>query len=233
MKPLVIGHRGAAAYALENTARSFQKAIEIGVDLIEFDVRESLDGYFIIIHDNHSGRISPRRYLVSKTHSTILKAIDLYENQKLLTLQEAFEMIPTSIGLMVEVKSIKSISKMIHLLEAQASTRLLMLTSFDLTLLSEFGKQSTKIPLGAVSKSPANILKAARMGIPFSNVCLDFQSITPKVISSWHQQNLRVFAWTVDCDKDIKGVLELRVDGIISNKPDLVKRIVSKIGGEN
>ena len=57
MNPLVIGHRGAAAYALENTALSFRKAVQMGVDWIELDVRESLDEEFMIVHDSHLGRI--------------------------------------------------------------------------------------------------------------------------------------------------------------------------------
>ena len=108
MKPLIVGHRGAAAYALENTALSFQKAIELGADWVEFDVHETLDGHFMVFHDSHLGRISPRCDLVKKTNSHDLKAIDLYQGQKLLDLHEAFEIIPSATGLMVEIKALRS-----------------------------------------------------------------------------------------------------------------------------
>ncbi|PYV44958.1 MAG: hypothetical protein DMG06_04275 [Acidobacteria bacterium] len=228
MRPLVIGHRGAAAYSLENTAASFQKAIEFGVDVIEFDTHESLDGEFIIIHDSHTGRLSPLRYSVSKSNSATLKAIDLYQEQKLLTLNEAFEMIPSSIGMMVEVKSLKSIAKMVKVLELQAASRSLILTSFDLALLAKVQTYTKRISIGIVSKSPANVAKARKMNILFSAVCLDFQGLTPNLVSQWRQQKLRTFAWTVDRSKDIERMVDLEVDGIISNKPDCVKAILLK-----
>ena len=203
-------------------------AIALGVDVIEFDTHESLDGEFIIIHDSHTGRVSPFRYSVSKSDSVTLKAIDLYQQQKLLTLDEAFEIIPSGIGLMVEVKSLRSVAKMVKLLELQAASRSLILTSFDLTLLSKIQTFTKEISVGVVSKSPANVAKAKKMNIFFSDVCLDFQGLTPNLVSQWRQQKLRTFAWTVDHSKDIERMLDLEVDGIISNKPDCVREILSK-----
>src|SRR5206468_5501241 len=139
---------------------------------IEFDTHESLDGEFIIIHDSHTGRVSPLRYSVSKSNSATLKAIDLYQEQRLLTLDEAFEIIPSSIGLMVEVKTLKSVAKMVKLLEVQAASRSLMLMSFDLTLLSKIQTCTREISIGILSKSPANVAKAKKMNIVFSDVCL-------------------------------------------------------------
>ena len=52
--PIIVGHRGAAAHVLENTAASFAAAVRFGANMIEFDVHESLDGEFIVIHDTHS-----------------------------------------------------------------------------------------------------------------------------------------------------------------------------------
>ncbi|MFN8007102.1 MAG: glycerophosphodiester phosphodiesterase [Terriglobia bacterium] len=58
MNPLVVGHRGAPAYALENTLASFQQAVAMGADMLELDVRESRDGKFLVIHDRDLRRIS-------------------------------------------------------------------------------------------------------------------------------------------------------------------------------
>jgi len=227
MKPLIVGHRGAAAYALENTALSFQKAIQLGTDWIEFDVHESLDGQFMVLHDTHLGRISPRRDLVKETHSKDLKAIDLYQGQKLLNLYEAFEIIPTAIGLMVEVKALRSFANMARFIEESALSRKLILTSFDFVLLSKIQAFSREFPLGVVSKSPKSVLKAQQMGIIFSEICLDFQQLTSSLVAQWHDMNFRIFAWTVDRPEDIERVLGLKVDGVISNWPDLVRAVVT------
>jgi glycerophosphoryl diester phosphodiesterase len=227
MKPLVVGHRGAAAYALENTALSFQKAIELGADWIELDIHESLDGQFMVLHDSHLGRISPRCDLVRKTRSNDLKAIELYQGQKLLDLHETFEIIPTAIGLMVEVKALRSFAKLARFLEQSALSRKLMLTSFDLLLLSKIQAFSRKFPLGVVSKTPKSVLKAQQMGIIFSDICLDFQHLTSSLVARWHDMNFRIFAWTVDRPEDIGRVLHLEVDGVISNRPDLIRAVLA------
>ena len=232
MKPLIVGHRGAPAYALENTALSFQKAIELGADWVEFDVHETLDGQFMVIHDSHLGRISPRCDLVKKTNSHDLKAIDLYQGQKLLDLHEAFEIIPSATGLIVEIKALRSFAKMAQFIEQKALSRKLMLTSFDLVLLCKIQAFSRKFSLGVVCKSPNSVLRAQEMGIIFSEICMDFQHLTSSLVAQWHDLNFRIFAWTVDRPKDIKRVVELGSDGIISNRPDLVREVLaSKLTG--
>ncbi len=224
-EPLVIGHRGAAAYALENTALSFRRAIELKVDFIEFDVRESLDGEFIIIHDNHLGRISPRRDVVCKTHSAVLKRIDLYQGQRLLTLPEAFQIIPEHIGLMVELKALRSVPQLVRIIDGELNSRRLLITSFDLALLLKVQACSQEVPLGVVSRVPDKVSKARGMGVTFSDVCLDFQCMDLPLMSLLRRRSYRVFAWTADRPKDIKRMLDLHVDGIISNRPDLVQEI--------
>jgi glycerophosphoryl diester phosphodiesterase len=92
--PIIVGHRGAAAHILENTAASFALAVRLGAHMIEFDVHESLDGEFIVIHDTHLGRISPRRDVVCQTHSRVLLGIQLNGGYQLLTLPQAVATIP-------------------------------------------------------------------------------------------------------------------------------------------
>jgi glycerophosphoryl diester phosphodiesterase len=92
--PIIVGHRGAAAYVLENTAASFALAVRFGAGMIELDVHESLDGAFIVVHDTHLGRVSSRRDVVCRTHSDVLSSIELNGGHRLLTLTETFTTIP-------------------------------------------------------------------------------------------------------------------------------------------
>ncbi|HEX2522781.1 MAG TPA: glycerophosphodiester phosphodiesterase [Terriglobia bacterium] len=226
MRPLVVGHRGAAAHALENTTASFEKAVKLGVDMIELDVHESLDPEFIVIHDTHVGRISSRRDIVRQTHSRFLRSIELHEHQKLLTLCEACATIPKQVGLMVEIKTLRNLERMAQLMEAEGQLREILLTSFDLSLLQRLQRISPSLRLGVVSRTVANPSKAKSLGLEFHTVCLDFHCLTRPVMPRLKKEYGRVFAWTVDRQRDIERVSQLGVDGIISNRPDEVHRIL-------
>lgn len=230
MRPLVIGHRGAAAHALENTRTSFDQAVSFGVDMIELDVHESVDGEFMVIHDAHLGRISGRRDIVRKTPVSVLKTVVLHGNHRLLTLSEAFKAIPAEIGIMVEIKVIRSFEKMVELLKRQARFRQVLATSFDLGLLMQVQHKGARVRLGIVSKMPSNLSRAAEMGLTFQDVCLDFHCLTKARTVQLQEQYGRVFAWSVDRPADIRRMLEYGVDGVISNRPDEVHRLMGSMG---
>lgn len=228
--PIIIGHRGAAAHILENTAASFAAAVQFGARMIELDVHESLDGEFIVIHDTHLGRISPRRDVVHERHSSVLQSIELHGGHRLLTLTRAFGVIPIPVGLMVEIKAIRSFQKLADLIHCQASCREVLVTSFDLGLLRKLQHCEPGLRLGVVSKTAARLLKAREIGLRFEDVCVDFQCLTASRVARLKRDYGRVFAWTVDRSRDIEKMVEFEVDGIISNRPDEVQRILGRCG---
>ncbi len=227
-KTLVIGHRGAASHALENTALSFSKAIEMGVDGIELDIRETLDHEFLVIHHDHLGRISQQPHRVDKTAAAVLKSVDLHGGLQLLSLEEAFKIIPARIGVLVEVKALRSYSKLVNRVALERRRRNLMLTSFDLTLLLKIYRMDPRLSLGVVSRSLRNIRKAQEMGVGFSSVCLDYQCLNQPLVDGLKTLDLKIFAWTVDRPQDMARMLDLEIDGIISNKPDLLKSLADQ-----
>ena len=224
--PIIVGHRGAAAHVLENTAASFAAAVHFGAGMIEFDVHESLDGEFIVIHDTHLGRISSRRDVVCQTQSDVLTAIELNGGHRLLTLPQAFAAIPETVGVMVEIKAIRSFPKLADLIQRQARHREVLTASFDLTLLRKLQDCVPSFRLGVVSKTIAKLPKARKLGLRFEDVCLDFQCLTASRVANLKREFGRVFAWTVDRPRDIQKLIDYKVDGIISNRPDEVARIL-------
>src|SRR6266851_1122996 len=92
-----VGHRGAAAYAPDNTVASFLRALEIGVDMIETDVRVSRDGRLVLAHDDEMG---PRggRLSVAKTDWAELRELNLGQGERPLVLEEAFEIVRGQCG---------------------------------------------------------------------------------------------------------------------------------------
>jgi len=228
--PIIVGHRGAAAHVLENTAASFAAAVRFGVDMIELDLHESLDGEFIVIHDTHLGRISSRRDVVCQTHSRVLLGIELNEGHRLLTLPQAFAGIPDPVGVMVEIKAIRSFQRLADLLGRYARHREVLATSFDLSLLQKLHNRDPSLRLGVVSKTIAKLSKARKTGLFFKDVCLDFQCLTASRVANLKREFGPVFAWTVDRPRDIQKMIDYEVDGIISNRPDEVAQLLVKGG---
>ncbi|MEW5974525.1 MAG: glycerophosphodiester phosphodiesterase [Acidobacteriota bacterium] len=227
--PLVIGHRGAAAYATENTAESFMRAIEFGVDLVELDVRETLDRDFAVVHDSHLGRISGTRLKIDQTPLNVLKSVPLQDGQTVLSLLQVIQMTPAGIGLLVELKSIRAIEKFVRLARAQADRAGEFLTaSFDLTLLRRVQRQAAELPLAVVGRTPACLDRARHLGLRFTTACLDFQCLERSMVNRLKHEGLRLFAWTVDRQADIDRMISLGVEGIISNRPDLVKARIAR-----
>jgi glycerophosphoryl diester phosphodiesterase len=231
MKPLVVGHRGAAAHALENTSASFDRAVAIGVDMIELDVHESLDGEFIVIHDAHLGRVSSGTDVVRKTHSKILKSVKLRNGQSILTLAEASRLIPRAVGLMVEVKAMHSFDKLSAWARQELSLREVMVTSFDLSLLLKLKAAFPQMIQGVVSKTTTHLSRAKALGLNARAVCVDYRCLSRASMPNLRQEWRQIFAWTVDRRQDIERMLELGVDGIISNRPDIVREALARWPG--
>src|SRR5678815_2223735 len=115
--PLIIGHRGASAVAPENTLAAFRKAIEVGADGIEFDVRLTRDGVPVVIHDDNLKRTGGRPDLIRATSLADLQRADVgswftrapnetYAGERIPTLEPVFQLFePTNSLLYLEMKS--------------------------------------------------------------------------------------------------------------------------------
>ncbi len=105
---LKIGHRGARAYAPENTITSFRKAIELDVDAIEFDVRKTKDNKLVVIHDSDVKRTTNGKGLVSDLKLVEIKELSAEGNEKIPTLEEALDFIDRKVKIFIELKEVGS-----------------------------------------------------------------------------------------------------------------------------
>lgn len=87
-RPKIIGHRGAAGLALENSSESLQMALQYNVDVIEFDVHLTKDNQIVVLHDDHTGRIADETILVREKTLAELQALELKNGQPLPTLDD-------------------------------------------------------------------------------------------------------------------------------------------------
>lgn len=100
----IIGHRGAAGTALENSSESIQRALALEVTAIEIDVRRTKDGQLVVIHDKHTGRVANKRLAVAQSTLTELKTLQLKNGQRILTLDEALKLIGEKVSVVIDLK---------------------------------------------------------------------------------------------------------------------------------
>lgn len=205
---LKIGHRGAPGHAPENTLASIEKAIEFGVDVVEIDVRRSLDGYLMIMHDARVDRTTGRRGYVHELTRDEMTGVP--------TLADVIDTVNGRAAVMVELK-VRGIVK--EALGAVGSHPAYFASYFHSEMLRvrELAPEMKTIALiDGVPVSPIGFALDAKA----THAGFGFDSLEPSVIDLAHRNGLQVFTWTLDDPRDIAHAVSLGADGLISNFPD-------------
>ncbi len=231
-----IGHRGACGYEPENTIQSFKKAIKLGVDAIELDVRTCKTGELVVIHDAKVDRTTSGCGFVKDL--TVDQIDSLYNDntyigdvKKVVTLEKALDVIDRKAKVMIEVKDrgmVKPLSKILsrYIKKKDWKVSDFCVISFNYKEVLDFAKLNPKISVGlSFSKIPKDKSKFYRKIEKFSNVdcmVIDYKNIDSQFVSELHKKNMKVFVYTVNKKSDIIKIKKLFVDGIISDYPDII-----------
>jgi glycerophosphoryl diester phosphodiesterase len=182
-KTSIIGHRGAAGIALENTIPAFKEAIALGVPTIEFDVRPTKDGQFVVCHDESLKRISTTNKRVRDLTYAELREISLYNGSTIPLLSEVLDLARASdVGVVVEVKGFGDIEALCTLLDAYSDLTMTV-ASFNhrqLRLMRKLRPGYTLYVAGGIH--PVELLQAAK-AIKAQGLDLNYMLINP--ITYW------------------------------------------------
>lgn len=223
----IIAHRGASFFEPENTLRAYRKAIEMGADFIEVDVRLSKDKELVIMHDADVGRTTNGKGLVKDCNLEELKKLDAGYHRKneifaglgeqVPTLEEVIELVKNKIGLVVEIKEPGTESSIIKKIE-DSDLENTILTSFFHKSVKNVRKSSLDIDAGIIFVGdPVNIHKlAADSG---ANVIFpSYRYMSEELVKNAKNHGLTVYPWTIDDPQTFKRFADMGVDGIVTNK---------------
>jgi glycerophosphoryl diester phosphodiesterase len=216
--PLRIGHRGAAGQVLENTLGSIEKAIELGVDFVEVDVRTTKDGMLVIMHDATVDRTTTGRGKLSSMTLEEVKRLRTKDGQTIPTLDDVLALCNKRVGLMLELKATGIADAVVQGVSAGSFSSPVIYASFhhkDLARVRQCLPSATIIPLISRGRIDPNIparLSAHHVGIRFDRVA-------KPVVESLHAAGLQVFVFTVNDPDDMARMSDIKVDGIISDMP--------------
>lgn len=237
--PRILAHRGLALDAPENTLLAFAKALATGTPFIETDVHESADGVAIVSHDDSLARVAGRSVRVDQLTVAELHRIDLGHGQAFATLAEALDGFPDA-RFNIDVKSSGAIQPTIDAIRSANALDRVLVTSFSgarrratvdglpsIATSTSFGEM-----LAVLSALRAGFRKRAR-GIlrKFDAVQLPerwngVRIVTPALIDVVHAAQAEVHVWTVNDPDDMIRLLNMGVDGIVTDRADLAVELI-------
>lgn len=252
--PLLIAHRGGAGLAPENTLAAFRPAVEQhGADMIELDVHATADGECVVIHDATVDRTTDGTGAVAAMTYAELRELDAGyrftvaggatypfrgRGVYLPTIAEVLTALPET-RFTVEVKDGAAQGPLFAAVRRlNAADRVVVASQYerDRTRFAEYhGARSAssemvrafyllhRLRLSGLYRMPADVVQVPE----------EYQGrriVSPRFIRALHTQAVQVHVWTVNDQSDMRRLLDWGVDGIVTDRPDLLKRVLEERG---
>ena len=221
---IIIGHRGAAGYAPENTLSAFALAMGSGVDMVEFDVWKCASGELVVFHDARLERLTNGfGTLVSHTLEE-LKKLTVLGCETIPTLTEVLDFIDRRVKVYIEIKDINIASDVLKTVQYYVEHKQwqyddFLVASFDHTQLYDIKAANRLVPIAALLYGIPVDLSASVSTIDADVICLSVDFITQEFVDDIHDRGMLVYVYTVDHPDDIICVVNYGVDGIITDYP--------------
>jgi len=241
--PLNIAHRGASAAAPQNTLAAFRKAAELGADGIELDVQLSADGVAVVIHDfvvDHTtdglGRVADKTLVELKALDAGVRFSPQFAGERIPTLAQVFESLDGRLLVNVELKcwrrSDALAASAVQLVRRHAMEKRVLFSSFNPLALRAVKRLAPEIPVGLLYAPDLPIyLRRAWLAplVPHEARHPSFTIVNETMMRWCHARGLRVHAWTVDEPAGMRRLIAAGVDGIITNKPDVLVKVIGEL----
>jgi glycerophosphoryl diester phosphodiesterase len=228
--PLVIGHRGASAREIENTAAAFRRARVDGADGVELDVLLSATGEVMVFHDDDLGRLAGRPERIADLSFQQLRQVRLQNGETLPTLEEALEACGPDLLVNVELKANQLAHGPIAALVEAVAGVVERTASAPRVLVSSFNPWAVRIWMRRAPAVRAALLFERASMLPLRRAWLapwlrpaalhpELVLCTPARVAAWRRRGYLVNVWTVDDPGALVACRRMGVDGVITNDP--------------
>ena len=221
---LRIGHRGARAYTPENTLMSFKKAIEIGANTIELDVRKTKDNQMVVIHDADVERTTNGKGLVKDLTLSQIKHFSTEESQKIPTLEEVLDYLKSSkVRVIIELKEAGYEEKVLSTVKSFQLEKQVIISSFLEEAIRRVRELDPDVETGLIYAKHSNPIKTA-LALKTNYLIALYRFVHTVTVEKAHQNGLKVIVWTINTPEEMATFAKKGVDGIATDKPDLLPK---------
>ena len=232
----ISAHRGGSEEAPENTLESFGYAIGLGSSYIETDVQLSADGIPYIFHDDDLSRLLNMNVKFNSLHSDQIEKLRLFESYQIPKLETALIQFPNAL-FQIDLKTDEVALPAMKVIESLNAFDRICIASFSSNRLQKVRK---KFPDTCLSMGPKEILKLllASFGLYNKTIygdCLQvpvyhygIKLVTRRFVKYVQSIGLKIHVWTINDENTMRKLIDLGVDGIITDRPKLLKEVLSK-----
>ncbi len=232
----ISAHRGGSIEAPENTLESFKYAIDLGSAYIETDVQLSADGIPFIFHDDGLSRLLGKDITFNSLHSNEINQLRLFESYQIPTLEEALKKFPGAY-FQIDVKTDEVALPTMQVIQD--------LGAFNRVCIASFSSKRLKLviknfPETCLSMGPMEILKLLLSSFGLYNKkvqgdCLQIpiyhygiKLVTKRFVKFVQSLGLKIHVWTINDENTMQKLINIGVDGIITDRPKLLKDVLSR-----
>jgi glycerophosphoryl diester phosphodiesterase len=238
--PIPFAHRGGGIEGIENTMSAFERSIALGYRYLETDVQMTADGVLVAFHDDDLGRTCRRPGKISELAWSEVRTALVDGKEPIPLLEDVLGGFPHA-RINVEPKGSRAVHAFIDVVRRTGSTDRICVGSFD-------GKriQQVRAALGptlCTAMGPTEVgrwLVGSRMPrafgvpkVPVAQVPVKRHRIpilTPRTVQAAHRHGIQVHVWTIDDPGEMDRLLDLGVDGIMTDQPTVLKAVLQRRG---
>ena len=238
--PIIMAHRGASAVAPENTLAAFNAAVNMGADAVELDVKLTIDKEVIIIHDrrvdrttNGSGDVKCWTFKDIRMLDAGSKFASSYSGEKIPSLREICETLKGKLLVNIELTNYWTLLDALPIKVAEIVSEYdmqgeVLISSFNVFNLIRFHQYMPAVELALLvgPESRSRIISAVFGGrFSINSIHPHFSTLFPGIPEGFRKRYARIHPWTVNKIEDMRALIALRVDGIITDYPDIARSL--------
>jgi len=243
--PLAFAHRGGAADGDENTEQAFARAIAAGYRYVEIDVHATADGVAVVAHDPNLLRVAGTRTSIADVSFQTLQLVPLTGGGVIPKLDDVLAAWP-EVKFNIDVKSDAAVEPTLKALESTNAAARVLLASFSDTRVQRIRALSAgRIATSLAQKEAARLWLASRVGgrfnpgfkVPESAVAVQvpprqglIRVVDRRLVALSHRLGLQVHVWTIDDPTEMAGLLDLGVDGIMTDRIEVLREVFLERG---
>ena len=237
--PLRIAHRGASGRGLapENTLAAFEKALSIGVDMLEIDVRVTGDGQLIVLHDPSLDRTTDREGIAREMVLEEIRQADAGDGERVPILREVFDLARHRTPVLLEIKSDFIAELVVQAIAEAEFSEQVVVQSFNPQTVERVKRLAPHLPssllIGELPTTPSRFrarrLVSQVLEIGANTLSIWHATLTPSLIEEMRKRGIAVWAWTVDEEIAMRDLAMMGVQGLVTNYPDVLNNVLENL----